>query len=198
MAQLVTAALLVVLLAPSSSSAQEPAPQPVAGVFRQQAGEIGSDVLAAMGEAVPLSVALAVEDAPLKRVVENGFLETLAGRGVAVHDAGAFTEGSNTLRVLVLQQSAAFDSLGPAEFRRTVRTVLEARLEAGGSAPIRYLGTFERTLIDTTESPEPVEWIRTGSAPDADDSTFSRIVAPLVIIGAAALIVYLFFAVRSS
>ena len=190
--------LFVVLLAPSLSTAQESEVPSVLSVFRSQAGEIASDVLRATSDAVPVSVALVVEDAPQQRVVENGFLEVLSGRGVAVHDAGAAADASNILRVLILEQSAAFDSLGVDEYRRTVRTALEARLEAGQGAPIRYLGTFERTSVDTLRSPEPVEWIQGGSAPDAEESTFSRIVAPLVIIGGAALIVYLFFAVRSS
>jgi hypothetical protein len=111
-ARLLTAALFVALLAPLPSSAKEPAAQAAAGVFRQQAGEIASEVLSAMGEVVPVSVALVVEDAPLQRVVENGFLEALAGQGVAVHEAGGFAEPANTLRVLVLEQNASFDSLG--------------------------------------------------------------------------------------
>lgn len=197
-ARLLTAALFAALLAPLPSFAQEPAAQAAAGVFRQQAGEIASEVLSAMGEVVPVSVALVVEDAPLQRIVENGFLEALAGRGVAVHEAGGFAEAENTLRVLVLEQNASFDSLGLERYRRTIRTVLEARLEPGQGAPFRYLGSFERTQLDTTRSAEAVEWISTGSVPDEEKSTFSRIVAPLVIIGAAALIVYLFFAVRSS
>ena len=196
--RLTMAALLVAILAHSYGAAQASAALSVPGIFRQQAGEIGSDVLRAMSDRVPVSVALVVEEAPLQRIVENGFLEALSGRGVAVRDAGTSVDPSNTLRVLVLEQSAAFDSLGPNEYRRTVRTALEARLEVGLGAPIRYLGTFERTSVDTAQSPELVEWIQTGSAPDEEESTFSRIVAPLVIIGGAALIVYLFFAVRSS
>lgn len=192
------AALIVALLVPCFGTAQELASQTVLGVFRQQAGEIGSDVLRAMSDAVPVSVAIVVEDAPLQRVVENGLLEALSGRGVSVRDAGTSADPSNTLRVLVLEQSAAFDSLGLNEYRRTVRTALEARLEVGLESPIRYLGTFERTFVDTVRSAEALEWIQTTSAVDDDGSTFSRIVAPLVIIGSAALIVYLFFSVRSS
>lgn len=198
MGRLISAVVVAALLGPWPGSAQEPAAAPALGVFRQQAGSIASDVLGAMGASVPVSVALAIEDAPLQTVVENALLAELSSRGVAVRTAGAFGDASNTLRVLVLEQRTVFDSLGLDEYRRTIRTALEARLEPGDDAPIRYLGAFERTHEDTVRSPEAVEWVQAAPGSDAEDSTFSRIVAPLVIIAGAALIVYLFFAVRSS
>lgn len=167
-------------------------------VFRAQAGSISSEVLAAIGEPLPVAVRLSVEQAPLASVVEYAFLETCAEQGITVRNAASTTENSNHVRILVLEQRAVFDSLDSGLYLRTVRTTCEGRFSPGDGEAVRYLGLFEQTTTDSVESREPMPWTRVETIPEEQASVFSKVLAPLLIISGAALIVYLFFAVRSS
>jgi len=180
------------------ASAQATGVASVLTVFRAQAGSISSDVLMAIGEPFPVAVRLSVEEAPLASVVEYAFLETCAERGITVRTAASTTENSNHVRILVLEQRAAFDSLDSGVYLRTVRTTCEGRFSPGDGGAVRYLGLFEQTTTDSVESREPMPWTRVETIPEEEPSVFSKALAPLVIISGAALIVYLFFAVRSS
>lgn len=180
------------------SPAQESGDSSALSVLRSQAGSISVDVLKAIGPTYPLELQLAVEEAVLPSVVENAFLETFTQRGIRIGESGLSGDGESRLTVLVLDQRAVFVSLESGSYERTVRTVLEGRFAPGEGAPLRYLGSFERTTVDTVRDQESLPWVRQDLETGQESSTFSKILAPLVIISGAALIVYLFFAVRSS
>ena len=190
--------LFVTFAAWTPALAQETGVESVLAVLRQQAGSLSEDVLGAIGVPYPLSLGLSVEEAPLPTVIEYAFLEKFSGRGVTLRSAERTMEYSNRLTVLVFEQRATFDSLSSGGYLRTVRTVIEGRFSPEEGGTVRYLGSFERTSVDTVAAREELPWTRPVSEQDEESSAFSKILAPLVIITGAALIVYLFFAVRSS
>jgi hypothetical protein len=192
------AVLLVSVGAWSRVPAQATGSQTVLSVFRDQAASISEDVLRAIGPPYPLSVRLSVEEAPLPAAVEYAFLERFSARGVSLRGAEASMDYSNHLMVLILEQRVRYDSLSSGHYLRTVQTALEGRFSPGDGAPVRYLGSFQRMNVDSVAAMEEIPWSRSIDDSAEGSSTFSRIIAPLVIITGAALIVYLFFAVRSS
>lgn len=191
-------AVSILLLAASvMCPAQDGGLSSALSVLRSQAGSISVDMLKAIGPTYPLELQLVIEEAALPSVVENAFLETFNQRGIRIGRSELFGDGDNRLTVLVLEQRALFDSLESGLYRRTVRTVLEGRFAPAGGAALRYLGSFERMAVDTVRDRDALPWARQDVTAGQESSTFSKIIAPLVIISGAALIIYLFFAVRS-
>jgi hypothetical protein len=103
--------------------------------------------------------------------------------------------GKSSLRITVLDQSVRYASLSGGEYRREVRTSFEARGSRTDTSSITYVGLFTRVDDDTVGFREEIGVLP--SAQDGDRSLFDKLVGPLVLIGGAFLIVYLFFTVRN-
>ncbi len=189
---------LVLCVAHMPAPAQSSERPSVLTVLRLQASSISKDVLASIESPVPSSMWLSVEEAPLAPVIEYAFLETFSDAGITLRVGDAGSGDSDHLMLLVLEQRAYFDTLGSGGYLRTVRTICEGRFSQAEASSDRYLGLFERIAQDTVAQLEPMPWTR----PELDEAyrpgVFSKILTPIVIISGAALIVYLFFEVRSS
>jgi hypothetical protein len=164
-------------------------------VLHRQALSIMGEVLSRIVPAPAGMVSVSVEQASFPLAVENAALQVLQENHVAVVPGA---DSAAVLRLLVLDQSVRYDQLVGGLFERTILTRLEARWEDRAGGGWRYLGEFERSEKDTARNAErPVV---TGSA--AHDTSqvssgWERIVTPVVVLGGAVLIIYLFFTVRS-
>ena len=139
-------------------------------------------------------VVVVVEGEGPRALAENAFVEALQKRNyVPATDIGTAPEQS--VRVYLLGFDIRIRALDSQQMERTVRTQLEVRTVKGSQHETRVLGTFLREERDTARAfpenrmPLPV--------PQGDEGTLQRVLTPLVVIGGAVLIVYLFFTVRS-
>ena len=139
-------------------------------------------------------VAILVEGDGPRTLVENAFIEALQKRNfVPVTDVA--TASNQSLRVYLLECSMRVRELEPPRKERTVSTELEIRTVKGSKHETRILGTFHRVDKDTAQVfPEN----RTAMPlPQGDEGAIQRVLTPIIAIGGAVLIVYLFFTVRN-
>ncbi|MCX6142472.1 MAG: hypothetical protein NTZ35_04560, partial [Ignavibacteriales bacterium] len=99
------------------------------------------------------------------------------------------------LQVVVLEQGVRYVGLSTGEYRREVRTTIEAREVPRDSSAMKYVGTFSRSDIDTVAFRE--EGGIVPLARDSERTLFDKLVGPVLLIGGAFLVVYLFFTVRN-
>ncbi len=171
-------------------SAQNSGMRSVPELYRTQADSIATELLSHLQLDPPGRVAVFVEGAGQRALVENAVLEGLARRGVTGRLTGPSGGEDTVLHLVLLDQRAEERAIGDSAVRRIVSTALEARLERPEGS-VKLLGTYRRTDADTVR----------GSAipmPDTPESSvFDRILVPLVMLGTAVLMAYLFFTVRS-
>jgi hypothetical protein len=139
-------------------------------------------------------VAVVIEGEGPRALAENAFVEALQERHyVPVTEIGA--ESNQSLRVYLLAFDVRFRQVDPQRMERTVMTELEIRTVKGLQHETSVIGTFHREEKDTAQTfPESGMPI---AAPQGDEGTLQRLLTPLVVVGGAVLIVYLFFTVRS-
>lgn len=180
---------LGVLLLPVCGGAQVFAGSGETLVLRNQAAEIAGEIVPGLKLDPPGRVVVFVEGGQSRVLIENAFLGELRRIGAST---GLRTDriGSDTvLHLVVLDQGSSWHALTDSLSARSIRTIVEARLEVPGG-DVRILGTFRRINEDTVRvSPARME---TGTA-----GVFDTILVPLVMLGSVILMTYLFFTVRS-
>ncbi len=182
--------IVAVGLGLSAGFAQSLRPPTTPEVFRTQADSLAADMVSHIQLDPPGRVAVFVEGAGQRVVVENAMLDMLQRRGISawLYDSTAFAGA--VLRVVVLEQRADERAVSDTTALRTASTRLEARLEQPGRA-VQMLGMYRRTTVDTVDA-------LTVRGPETDEpSVISKLLIPLVMLGSAVLMVYLFFTVRS-
>jgi hypothetical protein len=97
--------------------------------------------------------------------------------------------------VTVLEQGVRYVGLSTGEYRREVRTSIEARDVPHDSSSMQYLGISTRVDVDTVAFREEVGLLL--PARESERTLFDKLVGPVLLIGGAFLVVYLFFTVRN-
>jgi len=166
-------------------------------VLRAQAGSAAEEAVVAMGESLKGidQLRIFVEGGSSRVLIENAFLEILNRIGIRTVVQLPKAGESLTLRVVVLDQSIQYTNLTNGEYRREVKTSFEARSEGIDSSSMKYFGTFKRVDNDTVGFREDGGLL--SAAQEGDRTLFDKLVGPVVLIGGAFLIVYLFFTVRN-
>jgi len=78
---------------------------------------------------------------------------------------------------------------------RKIVTTLDARIVRGGEQAVQWLGTLSRETKDTAQV---FPSLQLSSFQKSDESSaMQRLLTPLIVLGGAFLIIYLFFTVRS-
>jgi hypothetical protein len=166
-------------------------------VLRSQAGSVAEETLGKLGISLKGvdQIILAVDGGSARMLVENAFLELLNRQGIHAilrMDQGS---GNRALQVFVLEQGVRYVGISTGEYRREVRTTIEARDVPRDSSAMKYIGTFSRSNIDTVAFRE--EGGVLPLARDSERTLFDKLVGPVLLIGGAFLVVFLFFTVRN-
>jgi hypothetical protein len=139
-------------------------------------------------------------------LAQNTILEALKEMGYNLFIGSSDSQRSSTLDVGLLEMKVSYGPafrdtfLGKRKTPRTVKTSLSANLRAPNDE-ILFAGILSRSFTDTVRASDihdlenPAQRITQGEAPA--DGFFDNVIEPLVIIGASAVAVYLFFTVRS-
>jgi hypothetical protein len=166
-------------------------------VLRLQAGAVAEETLGKLGTSLKTvdQISLNVEGGSAHALIENAFLELLNRQGIHTSLQPAQGTGRRVLQVNVLEQVVRYVGLSTGEYRREVRTAIEARDVASDSSLMQYLGTFNRVDVDTVAFREELGMVP--PARESERTIFDKLVGPVLLIGGAFLIVYLFFTVRN-
>jgi hypothetical protein len=166
-------------------------------VLRSQAASVAEEAVSRLGNSLNGidRVGLVVEGGSAPLFVENAFLDFLNRRGVHMVLTGGPASPKEVIQVSVLDQSVRYSSLPSGEFRREVQTAVEARRAFADSSSMEYLGLFKKLDIDTVAFREEIGMTAVGR--EGERSLFDRLLGPVLLIGGAFLIVYLFFTVRN-
>jgi hypothetical protein len=100
-----------------------------------------------------------------------------------------------SIQLNVLDQSIRYAGLSNGEYRREIQTAIEARRSSNDTAIAEYLGLFKRQDVDTVAFREDAGMVT--DVRDGEHTLFDRLLGPILMIGGAFLIVYLFFTVRN-
>lgn len=136
-------------------------------------------------------IGLRVAGAVAKEFTENSILEVLQHQGYRV--ALSDEQVDWLLDVLVHEQGVSYEELSDKQWKRTVSVSMEARLSMRANQEVRYLGKLDVSAVDTVTQREEGWW----SLGEGKPGTFEKIVTPIVVIAASAVVVYLFFTVRN-
>jgi hypothetical protein len=163
-------------------------------VVRAQLQSIADEVIDSARFDVQARVAVFVEGEGSRTLTENAFIEALQKRkhSSIVMDTASVHQ---LLRVYILSNEIKVRELNASVSERITRTTLEARMAAGAEHNVRMLGTFLRETIDTVQAPALglIPAVRNND----ENGILQRMLTPLIVVGGAVLIVYLFFTVRS-
>jgi hypothetical protein len=163
-------------------------------VIRAQLRSIADEVIDSAKFDVQEHVAVIVEGEGPRMLTENAFIETLQKRkytSVATDTASVH----QLLHVYILGTDIKLRELNAGTSERITRTALETRMTAGAERTVYLLGTFQRETKDTVQTPAP-GFIPAVQNSD-DNGILQRMLTPLIVVGGAVMIVYLFFTVRS-
>ncbi|MGB2867673.1 MAG: hypothetical protein WBD36_04435 [Bacteroidota bacterium] len=162
--------------------------KPALTVFRSMAQNIADEVSGNLAVERSKRISLVVESARLRIVLENAFLEALRKNGyrAGIHDPSA----DASLKVLSLEETMRYDERGYGTLERTISLTLEIRIDSGEES--RMLGNPARQVKDTVDEREELP-----AGEESRDDGWESVAGPLVVIGAAIVLVYLFFTVRS-
>ena len=166
-------------------------------VLRSQAGSVAEETLGKLGMSLKGldQINLNVEGGSARPLVENAFLDLLNRLGIHTSLQPGQGVGKRVIGVTILEQGVRYVGLSTGEYRREVRTSIEARDAPADSSSIQYLGTFSRVDVDTVAFREEVGLLPV--ARDRERTLFDKLVGPVLLIGGAFLVVYLFFTVRN-
>jgi hypothetical protein len=166
-------------------------------VLRSQAGGVAEEALNKVGTSLKGvdQIILIVDGGSARALIENAFLELLNRQGIHTSLRPEQAVGNRVLQVVVLEQGVRYVGLSTGEYRREVRTAIEARDVPRDSSATKYVGTFSRSDIDTVAFRE--EGGMLPLARDSERTLFDKLVGPVLLIGGAFLVVYLFFTVRN-
>jgi hypothetical protein len=166
-------------------------------VLRSQAGGVAEETLGKLGGSLKGvdQISLSVEGGSAHALIENAFLELLTRQGVHTTLQPMQGTGRRILQVTILEQTLRYVGLSTGEYRREARTSIEARDVAGDSSLMQYVGTFSRLDIDTVAFREELGMV--SPVRESDRTIFDKLVGPVLLIGGAFLVVFLFFTVRN-
>jgi hypothetical protein len=166
-------------------------------VLRSQAGGVAEETLGKLETSLKGvdQIILNVDGGSARTLIENAFLEILNRQGVHTSLRPEQGVGKRALQIVVLEQGVRYVGLSSGDYRREVRTSIEARDVPGDSSAMKYVGIFSRGDIDTVAFRE--EGGLLPLARDSERTLFDKLVGPVLLIGGAFLIVYLFFTVRN-
>jgi hypothetical protein len=166
-------------------------------VLRSQAASIAEESLAALGTLASGSnhMGVIVSGGSARTIIENAFLELYSRRGFRVSLQGSDAARGDQLQVTVLDQSVRYGALQDGQYRREIMTAIEARHTSKDTSFTRYLGLFKRQAVDTVGFREDGGSGAAGL--DSERTLIDRLLGPVLLIGGAFLIVYLFFTVRN-
>lgn len=166
-------------------------------ILRTQAASVADEAVVRLGSPTTgmEQIAVRVEGGTARSLIENAFLELLTRRGFRTSLVASQEIGRRSLQVTVLDQSVRYTGLLGGEYKREIQTAVEARHSTGDSAGVKYLGLFKRLDSDTVAFREELGTV--GLAQEGERSLFDRLLGPVLLIGGAFLVVYLFFTVRN-
>jgi hypothetical protein len=166
-------------------------------VLRSQAGSVAEETLGKLGSSLKGldQIGLNVEGGSAHALIENAFLELLSRQGIQTSLQSVQVMGKRVLQVTVLEQAVRYVGLSTGEYRREARTSIEARDMAKDSSLTQYVGTFSRVDVDTVAFREEVGMV--SPARESERTLFDKLVGPVLLIGGAFLVVFLFFTVRN-
>lgn len=166
-------------------------------VLRVQAGAVAEETLAKLGTSLKGidQLVLAVEGGNARTLIENAFLESLNRQGIHASLRPDQTSNKRVLQIVVIEQGVRYDGLSSGEYRREVRTTIEARDLTPDSSMMQYVGICRRNDVDTVAFREEVGLLPL--ARDSERTLFDKLLGPVLLIGGAFLVIYLFFTVRN-
>jgi hypothetical protein len=164
----------------------------VAERLREQAGSIADSAMSKIVHHGVTAVEMLVEGRGARILVPNGFLEAMKGSAIAQRTDAVGTPGWSRLRISIVAQAVHFTAIPDGRSLRTVRSVIEPRLEFS-SDDIRLLGVLERQTVDTVQTAVAEQIVDD----EMEESAFDRLMIPLIIGASVVLAVYLLFTVRS-
>jgi len=187
--------VLLTVVATSSALAQR-APESTLLVLRSQIVDVLEEAWPRLTDSVkaPGEITVVVDGASAKRIVENAVVEFLDRREVRAH-LWQQGEQSETLVVTVLEQVAQFTMLQNGNFRRELRTAIEFRRSALGNSRVFTTGPVRRSVVDTVTVKDDGGIAELGIK--EEESFVEKVLGPVVLIGGAFLVIYLFFTVRN-
>ena len=195
-AQIARLAALLVLTLVASVQAQTGG-MSAALVLRSQAASIADESLKNLSPAINGmdNVAIIVTGGTARALIENAFLDLLGRKGIHVFLQSAALPTKQSLQLTVLEQSVRYAGLANGDYRREIQTAIEARRTSNDTIASEYLGLFKRQVVDTVAFREDAGMV--GDVRDGERTLFDRLLGPVLMIGGAFLIVYLFFTVRN-
>lgn len=166
-------------------------------ILRSQAASIAEETFVRLSRSLSGvdQIAVSVEGGAWRTLVENAFLDLFGRKGIHASLETQPTTSTNHLQLTVLDQSIRYAGMVSGEYRREVQTAIEARRTSNDSASAEYLGLFKRQDVDTVAFREDGGML--GVARETERTVFDRLLGPVILIGGAFLIVYLFFTVRN-
>jgi hypothetical protein len=166
-------------------------------ILRSQAGSVAEETLGKLGSSLKGldQMNVSVEGGSVRTLIENAFVELLNRQGIHTSLQPAQAVGKRALQVTVLEQGVRYVGLSTGEYRREVRTSVEARDLPRDSSLMQYLGIFSRVDVDTVAFREEIGF--SPLARESERTLFDKLVGPVLLIGGAFLVVYLFFTVRN-
>jgi hypothetical protein len=169
----------------------------VIDVLQSQLASLGDEICNLLSPESSSRLGLVVDGTDKKSLVENSLIELLSKREFQV--VLSKENVKHVLEVLVVTQTVSYESLATERWRRTIQTRLEARLRSIPGDETRYLGSHEATKLDTVRQREE-GWVQKENRQllgGSQSTTLERMLVPLTVIAASALVVYLFFTVRN-
>jgi hypothetical protein len=166
-------------------------------VLRSQAGVVAEETLARLTTSLSEArdLVLSVEGAGTRSLIENAFLELLHRRGIQAAIRSGQAGDKRTLQIVVLEQQVRYTGLASGEYRREVRTSIETRDFLRDSSRTQYVGTCSHQDVDTVAFREDIGLYP--AARETDRTLFDKLLEPILLVGGAFLVVYLFFTVRN-
>jgi hypothetical protein len=166
-------------------------------ILRSQAASIAEETIVRLSQTLSGvdQIGIAVEGGATRTLVENAFLDLFARKGIHASLQSQPVAASHHVQLTVLDQSIRYAAMASGEYRREVQTAIEARRTSNDSISVEYLGLFKRQDVDTVAFREDGGTL--GVARETERTLFDRLLGPILLIGGAFLIVYLFFTVRN-
>jgi len=127
-------------------------------------------------------------------LAENAFIETLQRKKFQVL-LNKSSASEQRLQIFLLDVNVAAQRIDSNLSARKTSVILEARTDTGSVHLVRMIGKFQRESIDTLDILPPARQLMQKN--DEENGIMKKLLTPVIVIGSAALIVYLLFTVRS-
>ena len=166
-------------------------------VLRSQAGSIVEEAWVLLADSLQRSgeIWIAVEGGTAKRIVENAFLDFFVQHGFRPQLGQRQDRSGERIEATVLEQLVQYKLLQNGESQREIRTVLEMRRTTPRDGLVKYGGPYQRRAVDTVAVADDGGLAELRNAEER--SFVDRVMGPVLLIGGAFLVVYLFFTVRN-